>query len=84
MEINPTELTPEQLDAISGGAWNQDTLTFEEQRRLDQLTSEMVYAAANGPESARKECYAKFTAYVAKLEEKYGPSGWDWMSMIFG
>lgn len=78
------ELTNEQLDAISGGAWNRDTLTYDECRRLDLLTSEMVYSAANGPESARKQAYAKFTAYVATLEEKYGPSEWDWMSVIFG
>ena len=51
---------------------------------MDTLTSEMVYSAANGPESARKESYAKFTAYVADLESKYGPSEWDWMSVIFG
>ena len=84
MENGMLNLDDAQLDAISGGAWDKDTLTSDEWRRLDTLTSEMVYSAANGPESARKESYAKFTAYVADLESKYGPSEWDWMSVIFG
>ena len=84
MEDGMLELTSKQLEAISAGTWDRDTLTFDEWRRLDTLTSEMVYTAANGPESKRQECYAKFTSYVATLEEKYGPSGWDWMSIIFG
>ena len=78
-------LSLEQVDSIAGGAWDRDTLTYDEWRRLDILITNMLGSAAYGSSDAtRAENYAKFNEYVASLEEKYGPSEWDWMSMIFG
>ena len=84
MDNEMHELNLEELDRISGGAWDRDTLTYEEWRRLDILITNMLGSATHGSDEARKQNYAKFSAYVAELEEKYGPSEWDWMSMIFG
>lgn len=85
MEDKLNILSFDQLDAVSGGAWDRDTLTYDEWRRLDILITNMVGSASGGVSDAtRAENYAKFTDYVATLEEKYGPSEWDWMAMIFG
>ncbi|MBR2836224.1 MAG: hypothetical protein IKE43_11035 [Coriobacteriales bacterium] len=85
MENKLQVLTLDQLDSIVGGTWDKDTLTYDELRRLDVLITNMVGSAAYGSsDETRAANYANFKDYVATLEEKYGPSGWDWMAMIFG
>ena len=78
MENRLVELKIEDLEMISGGDWGADTLTIAEKNRL-QCYAEytLIYYNANIEEKFW-EYFDKYHAYYAELEEKYGPSGWDW------
>ena len=77
MEDRLVELKLEDLDMISGGDWDRWTLKPNERDRLMAYADyAVIYYNAN-QEELFWEYYDKYHAYHAELEEKYGPSGWD-------
>ena len=80
MENKLVELKLEELDMISGGRWDSNTLDYNELTRLMGYADyALIYYNAND-EARFWEYYDKYHAYEAELEEKYGPSEWDFES----
>lgn len=80
MEGKKIKLSIEELSNISGGKWDGSTLTYDEWRRLDKLYTDWFLTTKRTAAEAKAE--EALFAYVAELEEKYGPSGWtkdDWL-----
>ena len=80
MENRLVNLKLEDLDMISCGNWDNRTLDVNERTRLMGYADyALIYYNADNEERFW-EYYDKYHAYHAELEEKYGPSGWDFES----
>ena len=75
------KLDREKLLATTGGKWTSETLTYNEWHHLDKLYTDWCLTKKRTKAEAAAE--AALFAYVAELEEKYGPSGWtvdEWLA----
>ena len=79
-ETKNRALTREDLKTVSGGYWDDDTLTDEEWDRLDTLYE----AWFNAPTHSKEEVLADLDAraFIEDMEKKYGPWGYSADDML--
>ncbi len=66
------ELKQEEMEKISGGAWNLYTITAEERAEYDAIGQ--LFIEGQGSSSKTIAAYEKMHAFMARMDEKYGPN----------
>ena len=66
------ELRMDEIETVTGGAWNFDTLEPEELAEYEALENERLEADLNSEWTKVNEIEAQINAFIDRMDLKYG------------